>query len=388
MTFLILFSINQVVFFLALMEVLILLLVVLLTVQSHEVSYTALRFGKDTESYILMQPSDVNELTDSLTVCSWVKRLSQHSSYQYWLTYVDTSNRMEIGITDTASCYLLQDWITYTRPARSSGEWHHICLSWSISSRSKRSYYDGVQIGLETTPSGRKLGVPGSLMFGQCHYSYGGEGIQRRYYFGGELFETNVFKIQLTASQIQEMYSLGRCANKSETLKQSTYLSWEDILQVERNGNVTEVEMEECTHTHPTEETAEDETGPWQFLRRKMFYNRVISEQLLNDMTWRLKLLGEFYNHTADDALIGHLEKHHTDVGSGNETEEHSAEEKDESLEPLSPDSWMFLTIKIFYNKVITEQLLSEMTDRLELVGEFIGHVCDDALILHLEKHH
>ena len=66
------------------MEVVILVLVVLLTVQSHEVSYTALRFGKDAESYVLMQPSDVNELSDSLTVCSWVNRLSQHfNDYQY-----------------------------------------------------------------------------------------------------------------------------------------------------------------------------------------------------------------------------------------------------------------------------------------------------------------
>jgi len=371
------------------MEVVILVLVVLLTVQSHEVSYTALRFGKDGESYVFMQPSDVNELTDSLTICSWVNRLSQHNDrYQYWLSYVDTSNRYEIIISDTAKFYLFGDWTTLTAPARSTGEWHHICVSWSISSRSKRVYYDGVQIGSETTPSGRKLGVPGSLMLGQCHYSYDGKSIMSGLYVGGELFETNVFKIQLTASQIQEMYTLGRCANKSEAMKQSTYLSWEDILQAKRNGSVTEVEMEECAHIHPTEETDEDETGPWQFLRRKMFYNRVISEQLLDDMAGRLELLGEFYNHTADDALIGHLEKHHTDVGSGNETEEHSDEEKKDSLDVLSSDSWMFLTTKTFYNKLITEQLLSDMTDRLELLGDFIGHVCDDALILHLEQHH
>ena len=355
------------------MEVLILVLVVLLTVQSHEVSYTALRFGKDAESYVFMQPSDVNELTESFTICSWVNRLSNHQNvYQIWLSYMDTSNRREIGISDTASYCLFGNWTTYTEPARSIGEWHHICVSWSISSRSKRSYYDGVQIGSETTPSGRKPEVPGSFMLGQYNHYYDGRATSSGHYFGGELFETNVFKIQLTASQIQEMYTLGRCANKSEALKQSTYLSWEDILQAKRNGSVTEVEMEECTHTDPTEESAEDETGPWQFLRRKRFYNRVISEQLLDDMTGHLKFLGEFYNHTADDALIGHLEKHHSDVGSGNETE----------------DSWMFLTTKTFYNKVITKQLLSGMTDRLELVGEFIGHVCDDALILHLEKHH
>ena len=370
------------------MKVVISVLVVLLTVQSHEVRYTALRFGKDSESYVLMQPSDLNELTDSLTICSWVNRLSQHHTEQYWLSYVDTNNRKEIDINDTAGCLFLQDWITYTVPALSTGEWHHICVSWSYSSRSKRVYYDGVQLGSETTPSGKKLGVPGTLMLGQYHYSYGGESIHSGFYFGGELFETNVFKIQLTASHIQEMYTLGRCGNKSEALKQSTYLSWEDILQAKRNGSVTEVEMEECTHIHPTQETDEDETGPWQFLRRKMFYNRVISEQLVDDMAGRLELLGEFYNHTADDALIGHLEKHHTDVGSGNETEEHSDEEKEDSMDVQSSDSWMFLTTKTFYNKVITEQLLSDMTDRLELVGEFIGHVCDDALILHLEKHH
>ena len=55
-----------------------------------------------------------------------------------------------------------------------------------------------------------------------------------------------MFKIQLTASQIKEMYTLGICTKKSETLKQSTYLSWQHILQVERNGSVTEVEIDEC----------------------------------------------------------------------------------------------------------------------------------------------
>ena len=87
-------------------------------------------------------------------------------------------------------------------------------------------------------------------------------------------------------------------------------------------------------------------------------------------------------NHTIDDALILHLEKHHS--GRGNETEEES--EDGDKLDNVT--YWKFLTGRVYYQQLITHSLVTGMKSRLELLGEFLGHRLDDTLIKHLVKHH
>ena len=388
---------------------LLILVAVLHLATSHTLSYTALTFGKDTTSYILMEPN-FTPIQEEFSICSWIKRNSNHQShYQYWLSYVADANNDELVISDAAYLVQFRDGTTYTQPSLTTGEWHHICTTFSYNSLTKIVYYDGVQIGSESTPSGRKLRTPGSLMFGQLHQEYGGEDIQNNYYFGGTMFGTTIYSTELSSSQIQEIYTQGRCSNFTEMLTDVTFLSWQDILKVERHGNVVEHELEECDtdHAHPAEDEDTDHAHlingtTWQFLRGEYFLNKEITKDMISGMTGRLDILGEFQNHTIDDVLIKHLVKHHTDTYLVNETEdEHGAAEEegveDEGEEednmtdsPDLPrtDSWEFLTDTRFYNKLVNEDLISGMKERLELLAEFCGHLCDEFLIEHLEKHH
>ena len=112
-------------------------------------------------------------------------------------------------------------------------------------------------------------------------------------------------------------------------------------------------------------------------------------------MIGRLDLIAQFTNHTIDDALILHLDKHHSDGRSRIEKEEDSESESEEMTDAaedllsfLETDNWVFLTHETLYNQVVTNRLLSDVTVRLDLVAEFIGHRCDNALIEHLEKNH
>ena len=185
--------------------------------------------------------------------------MSNHqSTYQYWLSYATST--FEIDISDAAYSIMLGIPIPYTAPSLTTGEWHHICSTFSYSSLTKRIYYDGVQIGSGGTPSGRKVTVPGSLMLGQLHLQYGG-GINPDYFFGGTMFGTAIYSIELSPDQIQELYTQGRCAGDStESLTDVTFLSWQDILKEERQGNVVEEELEcDAEHDHPDEDENTDQ---------------------------------------------------------------------------------------------------------------------------------
>lgn len=225
-----------------------------------------------------------------------------------------------------------------------------------------------------------KLRTPGTLLLGQLLRGSGVQNIERSYYFGGQLFDTNIYSIQLTAGQVKEIFNDGRCGNSSGTFGEETFLSWSDILDEDRTGNVTEVLLEDCDHehVHPKEEEEEEEEGTWDFLYHQHFHDRIISNELIINIMSQLELLAEFHNHTIDDALIGHLRKHHSNQLSGNETEGEEMETK----------YWDFLTHSQFYEMVVSEELISAFTDCLELLAEFIGHPCDESLIKHLNKHH
>jgi len=368
-------------------------------ITGQDLTDTALQFG--TDGYILID-QDLGPLHEALTACSWVKRMRNENIYQYWLSYGVNSNIYELGLTDMAYNYMFLDETSFTRPTETTGEWHSICFTWSYSTRTKLVYFDGKQIGTGKTPSGRKLDVQGTLLLGQLHANYGVGAINSVYYFGGELYDTNIYSSQLSASEVENMFTRGRCGNYSQTFGDKILISWQEILQENRQGSVSDVELDECdtNHTHPeeekeTESRAHHDSGKWDFLRGRNFYNKIISEDFFDDMIGRLDLIAQFTNHTIDDALILHLDKHHSDGRSRIETEEDSESESEEItgaaedlLSFLETDNWVFLTHETLYNQVVTNRLLSDVTVRLDLVAEFIGHRCDNALIEHLEKNH
>ena len=292
-------------------------------VRSHDVSHTALKFGKDGGSYIHMQVN-FGSLQQAFTICSWVRRMSNHAgSRNDWLSYVGSDGRRyKILLSDSSSFYLF-GFRTYREIAITIGEWNHMCQTFQYSSRTSRVYVNGTQVATGTTKSGRTLRTTGSLMFGQYHYADGRT--HSSHYFGGEIYDTNFYTKELSAEQIQEMFNQGRCSNYSQTLGSIvSSLSWGDKLRQERTGNVTEVDLEECRPTEMSEEETYGQslTGVWGFLMSGQFYDKIISDEMLSKARDQFELLNEFVNHTIDDALILHLEKHHSGQRSNTTVEQ------------------------------------------------------------------
>ena len=286
---------------------------------------------------------DFTAMEEDLTVCSWVRRMSSHKGiYQFWLSYVGaTHDTEEMLISDAAFFKLLNRRINYPTGTTTLGSWNHMCVTFSYSKGTVRSFYNGEPFGQKNTPTGRKLDRTGSLMLGNYHLS-GGHAFPDNY-FGGELYNTNFLSVELSADQINDLYKAGRCSDYSDKFAYETVLSWEDIVALQRDatGNVTYVKLE-CDNNDPTEETTEEAT-----------------------------------EETTEEA---------TEETTEEVTEESTEDSTEESTEKGTEDSggWEFLRSKEFYNLLITEEMVSQ----LELLEEFLGHRIDDNLIQHLVKHH
>ena len=217
-------------------------IVILLFVVFQQLSArTALRFDK--EGYIGLH-ADTTPLEEAFTICSWVKRLSFRHKFQYWFSYITTSNEQEIFITDTATGWLIQNMITreFETPSNKTEiEWHHICATWSFKNNVSSMYYDGMQVWAEKTGE-RKLAVPGGMIFGQW---YDAKIVASCCYFGGELYDANIFSTQLTDKQVKELFAEGRCPKSAPSFMDDIFLSWVDLLVLDRPLGVTERELDE-----------------------------------------------------------------------------------------------------------------------------------------------
>ena len=77
----------------------ILLLSLLLTTVLTHNQHTALRFGDDLSSYIMIAP-DMSPLEEAVSVCSWIKQLSQTSREGAWIHYKTIDMHDGITISD------------------------------------------------------------------------------------------------------------------------------------------------------------------------------------------------------------------------------------------------------------------------------------------------
>ena len=59
--------------------------------------------------------------------------------------------------------------------------------------------------------------------------------------FGGQLMNLNIFGKELSASEVVEMYSRGRCSGVLEKHRRVNYITWENVLSQPRTGRVLEV---------------------------------------------------------------------------------------------------------------------------------------------------
>ena len=105
--------------------------------------------------------------------------------------------------------------------------------------------------------------MDGTIAIGQYHKH---PDLRAEFYdhpFGGELLKMNIYKRQLTAEEVGEMYASGMCSDYEESLTADIFLRWETVLYAtERHGTITEVPIT-CPGDH------------WNVLYYSDFYNKV-----------------------------------------------------------------------------------------------------------------
>jgi hypothetical protein len=269
--------------------------------------YTGLKFGGTKEDYILLKPR-MEAVQESFSVCGWVMRIQGISTNRlsYWFdySYNETNSGLDIHVTDSGHYTF-----GYNRDRRSlvtdkKGEWRHICVTWSLASRTARLYFDGEFLGsTETYPPGRKIGLDGLVVLGnEYSSSYGPGGFTDSYSFGGELYKANVFSLELTATDVKEMADEGLCSEVEEKYGRRRYLKWEDFLLEQRSGNVTEIDVgcyfeeknkdEEETKDCGCEDDVDRTYSRWDLLRDEEFFNKTVSVEMVEQLKQSWEILG------------------------------------------------------------------------------------------------
>ena len=191
-------------------------------------------------SYIQFSP-DWSSLTSVISVCAWIRDVGS-SLYRTFFSYGTSSYEMTIladgqyiGIFGS----YMQKQSSFTVP---KGTWHHVCATWSLSSRTHRtvSYYvNGVLLGSQTTPSGRTFRTGGYVVVGKWVTTTSSHD------FAGEMAYLNVYRKELSSSEVASMANAGMCLNIAAVDQNEDYkvIKWEDILKQTRTGSITDHKM-------------------------------------------------------------------------------------------------------------------------------------------------
>merc|ERR1712226_351254 len=191
-------------------------------------------------NYIELQP-DFSEAQDELSVCSWLKTTDLGANY--WLSYATSTsyNSMVLRVdadqhfrTTGASVRVDLVGVNLVRNV-----WYHHCFSWK--SGEANFYINGVEITYSgSAPTGKML-VGGNLILGQEQDSVGG-GFDVNQAFRGEMYNLNIFKKKLSLEEVTAMFVSGRCADLERSLSYEVVSSWEDVLNADIQGEVTQVD--------------------------------------------------------------------------------------------------------------------------------------------------
>ena len=121
------------------------------------------------------------------------------------------------------------------------GSWNHQyhCSTWRRSTGTWRVYHNGILLGEKTTPGGT-LELDGYLVIGDEAKTEGLNGEGTSYYFGGDLTKMNIFSKELNSNEVKEMSDAGMFSSVEMNHEAKRHLKWEDILKLERTGDVEE----------------------------------------------------------------------------------------------------------------------------------------------------
>ena len=219
------------------MFLLILCVIYLPVVASTDQQYSALHFGTSTSDHISFQ-YDMAPFRDSLSMCTWMKRISTSSSHPVVFNYYASSHEILIS-SDGRYNRVVADYglesrhDLFTVPV---GTWFSYCITWSVASTTIKLYLDGDLVATDQTPSGRRLTMGGTLVFGGLYSRHSS------HVFGGDLYQLNVYSNVLESADIKKIADGGLCFDLEE-FSDTRILRWEDILDRSRSGSVSEVKV-------------------------------------------------------------------------------------------------------------------------------------------------
>ncbi|XP_063686457.1 pentraxin-related protein PTX3-like [Bolinopsis microptera] len=179
------------------------------TISASERSLTkALQFGSTLDDYIQFSP-DMSQVKDSLTVCSWVKK-QLTGTYRTWFSYKTSTHSYEILISDAGIYNWIHNIFNILRRAVTVplNTWTHQCHSWSASTGTMKTYYNGTLIGSKSVWTSVPIEEGGVITLGHDAASPHNHEI-----FGGQLMKLDIFGKVLSSKEIAELYNAGRCSD-------------------------------------------------------------------------------------------------------------------------------------------------------------------------------
>ncbi|KAL5251837.1 hypothetical protein ACHWQZ_G014853 [Mnemiopsis leidyi] len=210
------------------------LLIFLQNITVGDRQYKALMFGNSLADYIFHQP-DMGPLQYAFSVCSWVRSLKTYGT-PIWLSYaVRDSATDEILISDNGGYDVIFNSYginpqSYYSGLSGRGIWFHYCMTWSYSSRMRRVYLNGREIGtISTADSERSLRTGGYIYLGNDQDDYPGGGFTESKPFAGQLYKTNLFSKELSGSEVLKM-SQHKCSLVERSYGDMRVIKWENIL--------------------------------------------------------------------------------------------------------------------------------------------------------------
>ena len=117
------------------------------------------------------------------------------------------------------------------------GTWFHVCMTWSNEDRRTRVYLNGHLIGTSGVTERSELDRGGKMCLG----NRAGAEKHSTLVFGADMFKLNIYNRVLTEEEIKNM-AADMCSCEEEKLASIKVLSWADILQYSRSGDISDID--------------------------------------------------------------------------------------------------------------------------------------------------
>ena len=177
----------------------------------------------------------MSPLAEKFSFCVWIKKIIP-TQYPIAFAYAES----ELYIYDHGGYRLFKKhadikWKSTPQP------WYQFCGTWSLASRTFRAYQNGTVVHTMVTDPGRKLKTGGELLLGD-YWNPLVKGPTNNH-FGGEMYNLNFFSKELSAVEVAELSENGLCTPVPEKLNLYRVIRWEEILELERSGNVQDIDV-------------------------------------------------------------------------------------------------------------------------------------------------